>query len=140
MHLSAADRYNVYNNGATTPNIEDIPMVIEEANNNNNQHIQGLASQRPSGRSGRKKRKNRKKKMDDLDLSGHFIADPGKQPALLSTIRLQAGVSAKEGTASRDGPAKVDNGLRMSRKDFSAHQSRLEQTSSKPGMVSVGDW
>jgi hypothetical protein len=147
-HLSALDRFGVLDSGGPPPDPNSVPAAALDAEA---AAAAAAASPRITGRRASSSpgslrsttNNNTKTKTKQRARGGgdggatHFVADPAKQPPLLTTIRLVPGVTAKEGTSTRAGPPKVDDSLHMSRKDFVAQHDRLEWAES-PGWLVGG--
>eukprot|EP00750_Incisomonas_marina_P000269 INCI1021.1.p1 GENE.INCI1021.1~~INCI1021.1.p1 ORF type:complete len:544 (-),score=93.11 INCI1021.1:536-2167(-) len=137
-HITAEGRFGIDD----APSAGDIPAAVDAvdeasalaASNQEGGNSSSSRSRRNSerGKAGKSKKRQKTKAGRGSKRAGsktldpeHFVADPTKQPPLLSTIRLVPGVTLKEGSANKAGPPKPDDELHMSRSDFSAHQSRL---------------
>lgn len=116
-HLLGVDRFGLEPN---EPAHEDIPAVVM-------QEVPAEAIKKKKKKKKKRRSSAQPGKRKEVDPA-HFLADPTKQPPLLSTIRLVPGVTLKEGQAAKQGPPPQEDSLHMSRSDFLQHQNRLERT------------
>uniref|UniRef100_A0A7S1UFK8 Uncharacterized protein n=1 Tax=Phaeomonas parva TaxID=124430 RepID=A0A7S1UFK8_9STRA len=104
-----------------------------------------------TGRSGKSRRSSqgqgRSRMRSMLKANGarevHYVVSPSRQPSMMTTMNIKAGVSLKEGSASRKGPLPDEDPDRMSRAAFFQRQERNHyegmSTISSEMLSDVGD-
>lgn len=79
------------------------------------------------GKKRKKRRRSKKRRASVAENNEFFSEDISRQPPLITTIRLAAGVSLKEGNQEKKGTNQLEDPLHMSRADFKEHQLTLEE-------------